>query len=81
MVDSRKAGNAAKQGDKCLKMQWISTGIYLVCRHMQEQFMTCARIYGRGSVMLRLANGLLESLYIRLEYFDLITPELIGVAA
>lgn len=54
MVDDRKAGNTDKQGNKCLKVSWISTGIYLECRHIQDRFITSAWIYGRGAVMLRL---------------------------
>ena len=84
IVDNRKAGNTDKQGNKCLRMLWISTGIYLLCRHIQDKVVTSAWIYGRGSRMLRLLMDCWKVWYIQrqghVEYLDLITAELIALA-
>lgn len=85
MVDGRKAGNTDQRGNKCLKMSWTCTGIYLRCRHMQDRFITSAWIYGRGAVMLRLLMDCREVYANRARWcsedLDVLTAELPDAAA
>lgn len=52
IVDNHKAGNTAQTNQGIKRPENVMD--ILVCRHMQEKFITSAGIYGRGSMMLRL---------------------------